>query len=71
MFHGDPTEIAITYNTLHAACRCILCNGVMYPVLGPELFLAESYDPLCHGWGMQDAPELVAMPVMGASSGRV
>ena len=61
MFRVDSTEIAITYNTEHAACRCILCNGVTYPVLGPELFLAESYDPVCRACGMQCAPELVIM----------
>ena len=61
MLHVDPTEIAITYTTEHAATRCVLCNGVTYPVLGPELFLAESYDPVCRTCGAQYAPELVAM----------
>ena len=61
MFHVDPTEIAIKYNTEHAACHCILCNGITYPVLGPELFLAESYDPVCRACGAQYAPELFAM----------
>ncbi len=56
----DKTRLAIKMNNCGAQERCALCGEWTYPGVGPELFLADSWEAVCHTCGEDIAPELMA-----------
>lgn len=57
----DKTRFAIKWNNAQAAGPCAVCGGVANPPVGPELFMADSWAPVCWDCGRKHAPEFADM----------
>ncbi len=56
----DRTRFAIKYNNCAANDPCAVCGTRTDPICGPELFMADTWDLVCHSCGEKYAPELLA-----------
>lgn len=54
-------QLAIKLNSLESKFRCALCEGEEHANAGPQLFLADSWSPVCRDCGDENAPTLSAL----------
>lgn len=54
-------QIAIKLNSLDSNCLCSICNQEEFANVGPHLFMADSWRPVCRDCGDQHAPELSSL----------
>ena len=52
-------KLAIKLNNCATNDPCAICGDRTDPEIGPELFLADTWDVVCHACGMQHEIELV------------
>lgn len=57
----DETQFAIKMNNAATNDPCAVCGGRTDPQTGPELFLADSWAPVCRPCGRGHAPALAAL----------
>lgn len=61
--------LAIKLNNNETPSICALCHQLVHPHAGPELFLADNWEPVCHACGREHEPELVALLNLGKAAG--
>lgn len=61
-------QIAIKLNSLQSKFRCALCSAEEHANVGPQLFLADSWSPVCRECGDEAAPALSALLDLAASA---
>ena len=54
-------QLSIKINCLESKFRCTLCNQEEHANVGPQLFLADSWAPVCRDCGDENAPALSAL----------
>lgn len=54
-------QLSIKINCLESKFRCSLCGQEEHANRGPQLFLAESWSPVCRDCGDERAPALSAL----------
>lgn len=54
-------DLVIRMNPVASNDPCAVCGDRTDPLVGPELFLANTYHLVCRRCGQQLAPELVAV----------
>ncbi len=52
-------QLSINYNNCASNDPCAICGGRTDPIIGPELFLSDSWGLVCHSCGETHAPELI------------
>lgn len=60
--------LSIKLNTLESTFRCSVCGQEEFANQGPQLFLAESWAPVCRECGDEHAPGLSALLDLAAAA---
>lgn len=61
--------LAIKLNNDETPTICALCHNLVHPGAGPELFLSDNWEPVCHACGRLHEPELVALLNLARAAG--
>ncbi|TAK32624.1 MAG: hypothetical protein EPO21_14840 [Chloroflexota bacterium] len=56
-----PTDFSIKLNNCASNDPCAVCGERTDPQVGPELFLADTWRPICRRCGYKHAPELTGI----------
>ncbi|GEM_PF-2105588 len=68
----EPLELAIKLNDEATEYECAVCGDERTSAVGPELFLADTWDLVCDECGRKHAPPLAALiDLAGAAEGYV
>lgn len=61
-------QLSIKINTVEALFECALCGGEEHAHVGPYLFLADSWEPVCRECGDEHAEALSSLLDLAASA---
>lgn len=64
----DEVQLAIKLNDEAYQYECALCGDERTCIVGPELFLADSWDVVCDECGRKYAPQLMALLDLGGAA---
>lgn len=65
---SDRVELAIKLNYESSEYECAVCGDERVSAVGPELFLADTWDLVCDECGRKHAPLLAALIDLGGAA---